>query len=532
MKRVVGSSFFAVFLLLLVAAAYFYFQAQKEDRGSVLMAVPSDALFLLTCHPGSGELRQLGQSDFLANRNPESWESRSSRALIEFDSLSNNNAKWSRIFEQSPLHVSGHFSGSGEVGVIYYIHVNQSLVPSLDKLCQSLVDARGQVGVRRFGQTEIRDLKAADGRIFAWTISEGVFICTFTPYLLEDALRQQAQEGSSTLVAAMPGFIEESGNSLNIAVRYSYIARFLQSQVKREYGGLLKPLSRFGEWTILTLDIVKETIVFHGQTLPADSFSFVSLFATQRPVEWSITRKMPDNAVSCIAWAMDDPEEFIQQLNREGVAARPEDVRLMEYFKPWVGKEMAMIVQRQLTDSLRDQPLAIFRLRNQQACRSYLRILEGETSSREELYHGASIRLIQRTGILKSVFGPVFEPVNRFYYSIIDDCLVVANQASALRGYIDAVKSGHLLSSDPKFRQNLSKIPQKGNVLFYVDLSMFQHGTSGYLGSTTTSWFPEVASGAHRLGVFLFSLHQSNGIFLTQGVLSHTGATTDSVAVN
>jgi hypothetical protein len=225
---------------------------------------------------------------------------------------------------------------------------------------------------------------------------------------------------------------------------------------------------------------------------------------------------------------MDDPADFIQQLNRDGVAGNPEDVRLRDHFKPWVGQEIAMVVQRQFTDSVRDQPIALFRIRNEQACRSYLRLLEGESGSREETYLGIPIRLIQRPGILKSVFGPVFEPVNRFYYSIIDGYLVVANQASALRGFIDAYKSGNRLVGDPRFLLAFSKIPEKGNTLFFVDLSKYERNAPGFLKDKTNDWIPQVASSAHRLGIFLFSMHQSNGIFLTQGVLEHIGENRDS----
>ncbi len=528
MKRVVGSSVFALFLLLLIAAGYFYFQAKRDDRGSVLMAVPSDALFLLTCHPGSGELRQFGQTDFFKSDDENDWEYKASHVLSELDSLAANNEKWSRIFDQSPLYLSGHHSGNGEVGVIYYFSIHQAVVASLDKLCFSLVKAKDAVRLRRSGQVEIHDLVTRDGRSFSWTISQGVFMCTFTPYLLEDALRQQAQELSSTMVTTMPDFIQESANSLTLAVRYSFVTRFLDTQLKSDAKRLLKPLSRFGEWTILSLEISGQSLAFHGQTLPADTFSFVRLFTTQRPVKWTVIRNLPVNTLSCIAWAMDDPADFIQQLNRDGVAGNPEDVRLRDHFKPWVGQEIAMVVQRQFTDSVRDQPIALFRIRNEQACRSYLRLLEGESGSREETYLGIPIRLIQRPGILKSVFGPVFEPVNRFYYSIIDGYLVVANQASALRGFIDAYKSGNRLVGDPRFLLAFSKIPEKGNTLFFVDLSKYERNAPGFLKDKTNDWIPQVASSAHRLGIFLFSMHQSNGIFLTQGVLEHIGENRDS----
>lgn len=393
----------------------------------------------------------------------------------------------------------------------------------------SLVNARQSVRLRRSGQDEIHDLVTSQGGAFSWAISEGVFMCTFTPYLLEDALRQQKQELSSSLVTAMPDFIQESGSSLTLAVRYSFVTRFLYTQLKRDSDRLLKPLSRFGEWTILSLDITGQSLVFHGQTLPADTFSFVRLFITQRPVKWTITQNLPTNTVSCIAWAMDDPADFIQQLNRDGVAGNPEDVRLRDHFKPWVGQEIAMVLHRQFSDSVRDQPIAIFRIRNEQACRSYMRLLEGKSGSREENYQRTTIRLIQRPGILKAVFGPVFEPVNRFYYSIIDGYLVVANQASALRGFIDCYTNGSRIAQDPRYLLAFTKIPEKGNTFFFVDLSKYEAIAPRLLKDKTNDWIPQVAYSTHKLGIFLFSMHQSNGIFMTQGVLEHLGNSRDSI---
>lgn len=486
------------------------------------MSVPSDALFLITSQPASGELRQLAGSDFLKSQEPDSWGSEVSAALLRFDSLANTHEKWRQVLDQSPLFISGHHSGSGRIGVLYFFTIKQTLAPGMERLCESLVGARDAVRIRRFGQAEIHDWECRDGRSFSWTISRGVFIGTYSPYLIEDALRQQAQEEASALVRAIPDFIQE-GSSINLAIRYSVLSAFLQTQFNRETLWLLKPLARFGEWSILSLDLSKKTLAFQGQTLPADSFSFVSLFAAQRPVQWTLFDRMPRTTISFIAWGMDDPADFIQQLSQTGVAGSPEDTRLRQHFKPWIGQECAFLTYRQLTDSVRDQPIALIKLRNEQACRSYLRLLEGKPGSREESYQGLTIRLIPRPGILKAVFGSVYEPVNRFYYTIMDGYLVVSNQASALRGYINAINDSQRMSTDAVYRQVILRIPEKGNVLFYANLSLLDGKPGHFLSSQARPWVSQVMASHKGAGAFLLSLQQSNGIFLTEGLLEHPG---------
>ncbi|MFM9008638.1 MAG: hypothetical protein ACKORE_08655, partial [Bacteroidota bacterium] len=190
-------------------------------------------------------------------------------------------------------------------------------------------------------------------------------------------------------------------------------------------------------------------------------------------------------------------------------------------FARFLGTQLVFSVQEQNKDAEGRVFLAMCTLRDSALCRLELRKLE-ESGAGEEFYAGTQIRFMGREGLLSTVFGPLYAPLNRFYYCVVDNKLIMARQASVLRSYLNDYRNGSLLNSRSEFVRLDSSVSSKGNIRFYADVRRSLGVLDELAAPEWIRWMGQYGSLTNGLGQFLFSISNSNGVFISEGILSTT----------
>ena len=108
-----------------------------------------------------------------------------------------------------PLVVSGHVTGPNTFSEIYYLRLNNANPDGeADQLVMGILGKKVKKQTRNYNGTEIREVRLDSARMFTWSVSKGVFIGSFTPYLVEDALRQQKYIKSSSPAVKLMSFVD------------------------------------------------------------------------------------------------------------------------------------------------------------------------------------------------------------------------------------------------------------------------------------------------------------------------------------
>ncbi len=534
MKKVVSSSIISVVILLAIAAGFFYYQYYKSGKSSSLEAVPADVAWLLRCNPSMGELRQIATSGFFAAKDSVPLLKEWQQELLYFDSLSVNTKELKQLFSASPLIITGHVTGPQSFSLLFITSIHNANPDAVaSKVLKQIAYSNATTTLRNYNGVDIREVPLGhDKRLFSWAVSRGVFIGSFTSYLVEDAIRQQRSSGSTSPAVRLNQFSEGEGSSMLVAIRYSGFAKWVKTQLDLASGVRLLPLERLGDWSIMQLTVHPSLINFKGITTVEDSLEFLSLFKSEDPVELKVTRIMPLRTAGTVVWGISNPKNWLNNLDvylSRSQPASPESQlnrhTLIPYFQPWLGNELALMITQPVSSGLENHCFAIIGINDMNSCKSSLLKL-GETvkntsSNAEESYNGYTIRYIPLQGVLPAVLGPLFVRVNRFYYTIIEDYLVVANQASALRGYINDVKTGNLLRSNERFNILLQQTPKKINLFFYANIPQSEKIFRSVAAPHWVNWLAQYSNTLKGWNGLTFSVTTDNGIFNTAGCISY-----------
>ena len=536
MKRVVSSSIISVVILLMIAGGFFYYQYYRGTNASELESVPADVAWLISCDPSGGELQQLAKTGFFNGHDSipilNSWYN----SLLSFDSLIVNTPEFKKQFAQHPLIVSGHVTGPGSFSLLFLTKINGTNPDGLaNSLTSKLLGLKTQTQTRNYNGVDIREVSLGSGnQVFTWAVTKGVFIGSFTTYLVEDAIRQQRSGKTLSPATRLQKFMDGNDKGLLVGIRYSGFQRWVSTQINPNAGISLSPLQRVGDWTIAKLELHPNLIAFNGTTTIADSLEFIGLFKNQQPVTCKILGLLPSRTAAAIVWGISNPQLFIDDLGdylkkQEGneVATFGDRSTVLKYFKPWIGKEVALLVTQPVNISSDNNYFAIIDIASENNCKvsltdfaKNLKVTD-KSATAEESYNGFTIKFLPIQGILSSLFGPLFNNVNRFYYTIIENHLIVANQASALRGIINDIKTKNLLKDDERYLTMSKNIPQQSNLYFYCSIPQSEVIFRSVAVPQWVNWLAKYGTTLKRWNGLSFSIANQQGVFNSKGCLSY-----------
>jgi hypothetical protein len=279
MKKVLLSSIISVVILVAVAGVFIYYQYYRNESTSLYEAIPSDVAWVISVDPTTGDLKRLANTGFFNNHDSIEVLDHWYKSLLSLDSAVVKNQALRSIFKTYPLVVSGHVTGPNTFSEIYYLRLNNANPDGeADQLVMGILGKKVKKQTRNYNGTEIREVRLDSARMFTWSVSKGVFIGSFTPYLVEDALRQQKYIKSTSPAVKLMSFVDTNKKNLVIGIHYNGFHKWVLTQLNTLSGLKLEPLQRVGEWSIAKLSINSDCITFQGTTIVDGANQFLSLF--------------------------------------------------------------------------------------------------------------------------------------------------------------------------------------------------------------------------------------------------------------
>ena len=526
MKRVVASSVISLIILLLIAGGFFYFQFYRNEGSSVFQAVPADVAFVISTNPSSGDLKRLAESSFFngADSVPVmgSWK----KALLRFDSLCSGQQEIKAAFAKSPLLISGHVTGPSAFSLLFIMPAEPDFAAGSENILRKVLNGSPAVTERNYNGVSIHEMQSGYGYSFSWAVSRGVFIGSVTPYLVEDALRQQRTEENPSPAASLHTYIEEQSRDMVVAIRYAGFAKWVRTQFREPDGVGLAGLERLGNWSIMKVVPHTNVISFDGQTTIEDSVSFLKVFTQQQPVERKLIDWLPAKTAGAVIWGLSDPSLFFDEMKKyRALRKEPESAAaLLPYFRDWMGNEVGLVVTQPVGNPGDNNYIALIGVKDSARAETALRTFAGAEGQKEELYNGYAIRYINRKSVMAGLFGSLFNRVSKFYYTRINHHLVIANQAGVLRAYINDVKTGNLLTKQDRYQSLSTRVPSRGNVFFYCSIPQSEKLFSSIAAPAWVQWLADYGEVLQNWNGLAFSVGNNNGRFTTTGCLGYFDA--------
>lgn len=526
MKKVLLSSIISVIILVAVAGVFIYYQYYRNESTSLYEAIPADVAWVISVDPTTGDLKRLANTGFFNNHDSievlDDWY----RSLISLDSAVVKNKSLRAVFKTYPLVVSGHVTGPNTFSQIYYLRLNNANPDGeADQLVMGLLGLKVKKETRNYNGTEIREVRLDSNRIFTWSVSKGVFIGSFTPYLVEDAIRQQKYIKSTSPAVKLMGFVDTNRKNLVIGIHYNGFHKWVMTQLNTLSGIKLEPLQRVGEWSIAKLNIKSDCITFQGTTIVDGANQFLSLFKDQKSVPLNVFKILPSRTAAVVAWGISSPSAWLNDFsnymkeNNYVISSKNK-----EYFQDWMGNEVSLIVTEPMSEANNNNYFAAVAVNNISLCQNKMSAISEQNNSAkplEEIYNGISIRKLKTSDLIPSVFGPLFSKLTGCYYCIIKGYFIASNQVSSLRGFINDNQSKNLLVDQQRFKTITNQVHPFGNLYFYASFPQSEKIFKSIAAPGWLDWLTQYGNKVKGWNGMALNIASSNGVFNTTGCISY-----------
>jgi hypothetical protein len=269
-------------------------------------------------------------------------------------------------------------------------------------------------------------------------------------------------------------FIKENNHQIKNMLAHVYInfnqaPLLLKSIIAGNINGEIAVFDKQNSYAILNYNFSKEKILFNGNTQLKDPGNYLKLFENTPAQNTTIQNILPDNTANYVLYAFDDYSKWLTKLNtwQQQNKTAEQAITVIKNIKdqyrvdlntvfPAYTKNQFITFQLSTTEKL-----GAIALSNGEKVRQLLLDVSAD--------YNEDIKLFKSTDILFSYFGEPFKKFGRPYYTIIDNNLIVANNASTIQVFLNNYKNNRLLIQTPQYLDAVNQISNTSNVSYYIN---------------------------------------------------------------
>ncbi|PKP52862.1 MAG: hypothetical protein CVT92_06715 [Bacteroidetes bacterium HGW-Bacteroidetes-1] len=358
-------------------------------------------------------------------------------------------------------------------GYLFFAEVGKNLrLYEIPEMAEKAFGNRVGVIDRKIGDYRAATLIDKHRNIqFNYCIVDGLFIGSFERELLEMAIAQldskvtllqnedfvSVRETRGKLVDGYVYFFPEGFNTLiNKNVEPSYLQAALDASRKST------------KWMALDLFIKQNEILLNGFTLPADE-GLLNALVGQNSVGLKLLNVLPYNTNLLLHFGLSDFTKFHLQIV---------DQKVVELWSTRFGidfsKGLIQQIDNEVALALRSSSgsgdaLFAAHLKDVKLVQSTLNALAAATKGFVgKTENNISFANIQ--GFIPALFGSQFTDIQGCYFTVTDNFLLVANNASIVEDAVRLYKTGRTLDLNENFRRFANNLSDQSNILIYGNI--------------------------------------------------------------
>lgn len=554
---------FIVAALLVLVLLYFIAFTGTSGPSEPLKAIPLSASVIIKVNDPKGLL------EITAEDNPVWNELRQlplfakiHRQLQFVDSLSEDFPEVNRILNNPPAFISAHLTGRDRISIMHVF----SLPPKVDHkditgLINRFVTNAGTISTRKYEGVTINEVvlldKSGVGN-FYYTIHRNMFLLSFSATVLEDAIRQLSSEISMASSPEFQHIYSTAGKNVdaNIFVNFSEFPKSLSSFVKADYKSEVRSTRNFAGWAELDLNPLPEMFLMNGFVSSSDSVpTMSSILARQSPQKLQADEILPSSVSAYIALSLSDPGKYFgdyrELLRNEGLLTSynntlqsvnnaygtkfPDDmIEIMD-------QEIAMAVDDIGSDSGEPGIYVLLRIKSKTQAearfRSIVKAIALKESKPENSYiipyrfdNDLTFTLYELPvrKLVSKIFGPVFSPLDRHFFVVLDNYIVFSGSVESLKSLIRNFVLNKTLVNDRVYKEFKRNLSPRSNLCLYVDLGKSRSYISRYLTPGLEKAWERNLPVFQRLRIAGLQLYENNNMLYSNLLLRHLSSFSES----
>ena len=311
-------------------------------------------------------------------------------------------------------------------------------------------------------------------------------------------------------------------------INYKQLPSLLKNILNTNLTGELSVFNQQNAYASLSYNFSSDKLLLNGYTEIKDNQNYFKLFVDQKEQKVNIDQLFPEQTANYVLFNINDyaawskafktwqkskkeEEKIAEQLRNIDEKYR---IDINEIFPKYFNKQLATIELKS------GEKLGIVEIKNGDKLGQLLLDLGSE--------YAPDIRIFKEPNLLYNYFGEPFKKFERPFYTIIDNHLVVANNASTVQVFLNAYKNDHLLMNTEGYMAFKDQTSSSATIAFYVN----NKNSNDIFGrNLKPTYYKQYKSekGVKNYNAFGYQLSADNGKFTSNILLLKNQTKTDTV---
>jgi hypothetical protein len=505
-----------VFVVLLFFLVFLYFKNRLIVSSEPLKAVPVNASFIIRIN----DFRNLVKN---TQKNNKIWEeliklpafSRIDQQIGFLDYVNSNYSVARDLLLNKPSYISAHYTGRDRVSFIHIYKLPKGLSgKKINELISRLLNNSGTITQRKYQGRDIYDIRLLSEspvKSFSYTITEGLFILSFSSILIEDAIRQLDLNKSVIQQTGFKEVLSTAGKNVdaNLFVNFEQLPKAVSTCINQNYKSKVRSYDYFASWAELDINIKEDMILLNGFTHFSDTLNYTAnLFNNQSPQKIYIDNILPSFISTFMVISLSDINTYYENyktyLYKMG--------RLNKYLK-----EINLIKNKYNVDvtddliSILDREIAIAMDNGEEensGSGTYIILGTKSKSQAEKKLSDMLKKIAQRSSVtvdkltfncridnelsrpvyrlpLKNltgkIFGELFNMNEDTYFTFIENYLVFGGSVKSLSKFIHNNVLKRTIISNDAYKEFKNNTSPRSSISFYTNLGRSSTNYSKFL---------------------------------------------------
>ncbi|MCZ4222290.1 DUF3352 domain-containing protein [Pedobacter rhodius] len=305
----------------------------------------------------------------------------------------------------------------------------------------------------------------------------------------------------------------------HLYINFNQAPLLLKNILAGNINGELTVFNKQNSFASLNYNFSKERILFNGNTELKEGNNYLRLFENTPSQTINITNILPYNTANYSLFAYDNYTNWFKKLlvwqaqKKESVKTETIIKSIRNEYRVDLNLIFGTYVKNQfITFQLSTaEKLGAIALLNGEKVKQLL--LDVSADYNEE------IKIFKSQDILYSFFGEPFKKFRRPYYTIIDNNLVFANNASTLQSFLNSYKNNRLLINAAQYQDALNQLSTTSNIGFYINS---KNSAELFRNSVLLPYYKHLRadSGLKSFDTFYYQMSADKNKFITNMLLN------------
>jgi len=369
--------------------------------------------------------------------------------------------------------------------------------------------------------TQLKDmvkLSFADSAVLYLGIKDKLIVLSNANEPIRKALDNLQGKASSFATYIKSNTVSTKNSLANLYLNFDALPDFITTIVNGSINGELGAFNQKGTYATLNYNFSSEKLLFNGITSLGDSNSYYQLFTNLPDQKTLINNLLPQNTANYTIYAIADYKKWLSELSI-WLGEQKVNAPILAN-KETISKKYGLDLDRIFPNYFKNQFIT-FQLASGEKFGG-IALSNGEKVNQLLLDlsedYAPDIKIFREGGIPFTYFGEPFKKFEKPYYTIIDNYLVMANNASSLQVFLNSYRENRLLVNNEDYQYFNDQL-STATISFYLNN---KNSNTLFGRNLKAPYFKQYQSkdGLRGFEAFSYQLSGDKGKFLSNVLLA------------